>query len=185
METFVRDRTRPPATRPEVRHHPHEAERLAALRSYEILDTEPSPVFDALTRLAARVCYTPISTLTLIDRDRQWFLSHYGLDSTGGPRAESVCSDVVAEGKTLVVTDLSRVERYAGISPIAAPDGLRAYAGVPLIGRDGLPVGTLCVMDTSPRDFSPDQLLSLAALAEQVVTTLELRRYELAATDAG
>jgi GAF domain-containing protein len=166
-------------TAPDIRLHPHEAERLASLRSYQIYGAAADDTFDALTRLAARTCYTPISLITLVEQDTQWFLSHHGFSDTGGDRAGSLCGDVVASGKPLVVADLTRVARYASIPLVTGPEGLRSYAGVPLVGRDGLPIGTLCVLDIAPRDFTEDQLRSLHDLAEQVVTALELRRFDL------
>ena len=160
----------------DVALHKQETDRLASLHSYKIMDTPPQETLNALTRLAAAICGTPMAKITLVDEDRQWFLSEFGDEETGSPRTESVCSDVVAVGAPLVVNDLGAVGRYAGLKAVAQPKGMRAYAGVPLIGRDGLPLGALCVIDLEPRDFSDVQLTSLADLAAQVVTTLELRR---------
>lgn len=163
----------------DVRLHAQERDRLVSLLSYSALDTAPSGSFDALTRLAATVCAAPTSMISLIDRDRQWFLSRHGLDVTEMARSQSLCSDAVATEATLVVPDLTSVDRYAGLDMVTGPLGVRAYAGVPLIGRDGLPLGTLCVMDTTTRDFDPRQLGALTDLAGQVVTALELRRNDV------
>ncbi|MCW2527565.1 MAG: hypothetical protein JWM76_2425 [Pseudonocardiales bacterium] len=160
----------------DIHRHEHEADRLASLASYEVMDTPPNHVFEAITRLAARVCDTPISLISLIGENRQWMLSRVGVDVTEAPRSESVCSDVVAGGTALVIPDLRQVSRYDTLASVNTADGIRAYAGVPVIGRDGLPLGTLCVIDTQPRQFTPDQLEALTDLAEQVVTALELRR---------
>lgn len=159
----------------DVRRHPHEADRLASLASYRVLDAEPGDAFDALTRLAARICQAPTSLISLVDADRQWFLGRHGTDATQTPRSDSVCSDVVAAADPLVVGDLTSTPRYA---ELAAHSGLAAYAGVPLIGRDGLPLGALCVLDSTPRTFTPGQLSALSDLAAQAVTALELRRYD-------
>jgi len=159
-----------------VRLHAHEADRLASLASYHVLDTAPNDAFDALTRLAAAVCQAPTAIIGLLDDDRQWFLSRYGTDVSELPRAESVCSDTVAAGERQVVPNLTKDARYATLSWVCGPPSYAAYAGVPLIGRDGLPLGALCVLDTTPRAFTPAQLSALDDLAHQVVTVLELRR---------
>lgn len=160
----------------DVRPHAQEADRLASLASYRVLDTAPDDAFDSLTRLAAGICQAPTSLISLVDGDRQWFLGRHGTDATQTARSDSVCSDVVAAADALVVGDLTSTPRY---SELAAQSGLAAYAGVPLIGRDGLPLGALCVLDSTPRTFTPDQLSALADLAAQAVTALELRRYDL------
>lgn len=162
----------------DVRLHEHEADRLASLRSYHVLDSAPDEAFDMLTRLAARVCDAPISMISLVDQDRQWFLSRHGVESTEDPRSASVCSDVVAAGAALVIPDLSRTPRYADLAAVVGEPGYRAYAGTPLVGRDGLALGTLCVIDTEARDFDAGQLGALDDLAAQVVAAMELRRYD-------
>ena len=160
----------------DVIRHEHEADRLVSLDSYRVMDIEPQPEFDAVTRLAAGICAAPISAISLVGADRQWFLSRFGIDVVETPRSESVCSDVVANGVPIVVSNLASVARYADLGSVTDPAGIRAYAGVPLVGRDGLPLGALCVIDTETRGFSGPQLAALADLAGQVVTTLELRR---------
>jgi EAL domain-containing protein (putative c-di-GMP-specific phosphodiesterase class I) len=164
----------------EFRTHPLEAQRLAALRSYGVLDTPDDEAFDSLTRLAARVCQAPISLISLVDTDRQWILSRYGVDDTEDPRTQSICSDAVAAGFALVIPDLTAVSRYADLPSVVRPNGFRTYAGIPLIGREGLPLGTLCVLDTHARRFDASQLAVLHDLAEQVVLVLELRRMDAA-----
>lgn len=161
----------------EVRLHEHERDRLASLRSYEVLDSQPEEAFDALTRLARQVCEAPISLVSLVDADRQWWLSRSGIDAVQTPREQSVCSDVVAAGSPVLLSDMTAVPRY---SQVAAELGIQAYAGVPLVGRDGLPLGALCVIDRAPRRFSEAQMTALTDLAGQVVALLELRRYDLA-----
>lgn len=162
----------------DVREHRHEADRLASLRSQGLLDSDPDEVLEALTLAAADACGAPISLITLVDADHVWFLSRHGVDQQESPRTESLCSDTVAAGKALVLPDLTRVPRYAGLPSVAAPGGYRAYAGVPLDDRDGLPLGSLCVLDTRPRDFTPDQLAALRDLARAVVAALDERRTE-------
>jgi EAL domain-containing protein (putative c-di-GMP-specific phosphodiesterase class I) len=160
----------------DVRLHEHETHRLSSLLSYGVLDSAPDGTFDGLTRTAARLCRAPISMISLIDRDRQWLLSAYGTAVFEIPRAQAVCSDVVAAAAPLVVPDLTVVPRYADLPGVGGPTGVRAYASVPLIGRDGLPLGALCVFDVVPRWFDAEDLDSLEDVARQAVTALELRR---------
>lgn len=160
----------------DVREHRREADRLESLESQALLDSEPDEALDALTRAAADACGAPISMISLIDADRQWFLTRYGVDHRGNPRTESVCSDTVAAGRPVVLPDLARVPRYAGLPSVSAPGGYRAYAGIPLDDRDGLPLGSLCVIDTKAREFTPAQLAALADLARAVAAALDERR---------
>lgn len=171
----------------EVRLHPYEGDRLTSLQSYEVMGTAGDASLDAITRLAATVCHTSIALVNLVDQDTFWCLSAYGMQPIAGPRSDAVCSDVVAAQAPLAVPDLSGVSRYAGLPFVTSEPALRSYAGVPLVGRDGLPVGTLCVLDATPRTFQPRQLQALSDLAQQVMTSLELRRCDtsngLAAAD--
>lgn len=159
-----------------VRFHRAESDRLDSLRSYGVLDTPPEDSYDALARLAAQLCDAPIASVTLIDHDRQWAKALHGPGSVEDPRESSFCSDAVAAGAVLVVPDATADPRYATNVLVTSGPQIRAYAGVPLIGRDGLPVGTLCVLDQRPRAFTPGQLRTLAVLADQVVALLEQRR---------
>ncbi len=160
----------------QVRLHVAERDRLDSLDSYDVLDSAPEPTYAAITTLAARVCRTPIAAVSLVDRDRQWFKSIQGLDISETPRSMSFCSDVVADSAALVVTDTTLSGRYRDNPLVTGEPYLRAYAGVPLVGRDGLPLGTLCVLDQRPRRFTDAQLEQLQALGGQVVTLLEQRR---------
>ncbi len=160
----------------DVREHRHEAARLESLRSQGLLDSAPDEVLETLTRAAADACGAPVSLITLIAADRVWFLSRHGIDQRESPRTESLCSDTVAAGAPVVLPDLTRVPRYAGLPSVAAPGGYRAYVGVPLDDRDGLPLGSLCVLDTRPREFTPGQLAALQELARAVVAALDERR---------
>ena len=160
-----------------VRFHPAEEDRLDALHSYGILGTPPEPQFDRLAALAAHVCGTPAAAITLIDADRQWFKATSGPAPRGEtPRDWAFCSDVVAGGAMLVVPDARRSRRYRDNPLVTGEAGIRAYAGAPLIGRDGLPLGALCVIDTEARDFDEQSLNLLSVLADQVVVLLEERR---------
>lgn len=168
--------------RPSVWLHRSEQDRLASLVSYHVLDTDPEPPYDAAARLAAVVLDAPAAMVTLIDEDRQWCKAIYGLSDQlrEVDRAVSFCSDAVALESPLVVEDALAAPRYAANPLVAGAPGIRAYAGVPLVGRDGLPIGALCVLDWQPRTFSRAQLDDLAALAGNVVTLLELRRVDRA-----
>lgn len=160
--------------------HAHEQDRLESLRSYAVLETDDEPAYDALTRVAALICQTPMALISLVDEDRQWFKSAHGVELRETPREVSFCSDAVASGRPLVIGDASRDPRYAD-NPMVASAGVRAYAGIPLIGRDALPLGTLCVVDLRPRRFTAAQLDALQVVAAQVVALLELRRLDAAA----
>ena len=160
--------------------HPREDERLVSLLSYKILDTAPESAYDSATRLAARACNAPAAMVSLVDRDRQWFKAVHGIQGLASEvdRSDSLCSDAVACESVLVVEDTLSVPRYARSALVAGAPGIRAYAGVPLIGRDALPLGTLCVVDWRTRSFSSSELEDLVALAHSVVTHLELRRVD-------
>ncbi|MBM9475574.1 EAL domain-containing protein [Nakamurella flavida] len=163
-----------------VRVPADERDRLDSLVSYGVLDTPRETTYDALTALAARLSDSPMAAVTLIDDDRQWFKSTYGLDIEESPRRTSFCSDVVAGGRTLAVSDVSTTDRYRWNPFVTGAPDIRAYLGVPLIGRDGLPLGALCVLDRRTRSFSPEQVDMLTTLADQVVFLLEQRRRDLA-----
>ena len=156
--------------------HPNEKDRLDSLYSYAILDTEPEPAFDALTQLAARVCRTPMAGVSLVDHDRQWFKSFVGGSPMNLPREHSLCADAVTSAMLLVVADTRVDPRYLNNPQVTDSPHIRSYAAAPLLGRDGLPIGALCVADVKPRRFTAAQLQMLKDLAAQVVTVLEERR---------
>lgn len=155
--------------------HRFELDRLDSLASYAVLDSAPESSFDALTALAARVCHTPTAAVNLLDATRTWPKSSYGAPAVATPRRQAFCSDVVAAGAILVVPDAATDPRYCD-NPHVVAGHVRAYAGVPLAGRDGLPLGALCVADRRPRRFNSFQIESLIGLASQVVVLLEQRR---------
>lgn len=154
-----------------------EQDRLAALRSYEILDTAPEQAFDDLTRLASRLCGTPVALVSLVDAERQWFKSRVGLEACETPRSVAFCSHAILNpSETMVVEDARTDLRFADNPLISGPTLVIFYAGVPLVDRDGQALGTLCVVDHKPRTLDEQTLDSLRLLARQVVTQLELRR---------
>ncbi len=157
-----------------VEHFPHtqEHKRLLALRSLGLLDTPSSDSFDRITRLASQIFDLPIAAVSLTDEDRQWFKSRVGLQEQQLPRNAAPCGEVVETKKLLVVNDLLENEKYAG-SPLAA-NGIRFYAGAPLITRDGHGLGTMCVLGTEPRRVSDEECQALRDLASLVMAQIEL-----------
>ncbi|GAA4036501.1 hypothetical protein GCM10022409_21770 [Hymenobacter glaciei] len=163
-----------------------EAERLDALHSYNILDTESDPVFNDLALLAAFVCGTPMSLVTLLDEDRQWSKAMVGLDLNVLPREQAFCDTAVrAVGASGVfeVPDTVNDARFANNALVTGSPHIRFYAGVPLLTPEGYPLGTLCALDTVPRALSTDQREAMRLLARQVMTHLELRRTRLLLDD--
>ena len=154
-----------------------EDDRIAALRGYEILDTDREADFDAVTRLIARICDAPIAVINLIDADRQWFKAEVGLGASETPLEASFCRHVLIHEGPLVVPDATADARFASYPQVAEGE-IRFYAGVPLLTADGLPLGALCVLDTRPRPegLSPLQSEALEVLAGQVMGMLNLRR---------
>ena len=142
-----------------------ERERLAALRSREILDTPAEALFDDLTELASRICATPISLLTLIDAERQWFKSRVGVGLTQTPRDWAFCSYAILDTETMVVEDTSVDPRFADNPLVRDDPNIRFYAGAPLQTDDGFRLGTLCVIDREPRTLAPDRIAALEVLA--------------------
>lgn len=155
---------------------PHnEAERLAALNRFHILDTEAEAEFDDFTELAAHICAVPIALISLIDADRQWFKSRVGLDAAQTPRDVAFCSHAILDTGLFEVGDTLDDERFRENPLVTGDPGIRFYAGTPLITDDGQALGTLCVIDTSPRELSLAQKKALAALGRQVVRQLDRR----------
>jgi PAS domain S-box-containing protein len=158
-----------------------EAERLTALRSYAILDTEPERAFDDIVRLAGQLLEAPIVAVNLIDADRQWFKSEIGLGTREMPLDDSICKFVLLESARMVVCDTREDTRFSCNPLVTGAPGLRFYAGELLKSAEGLPLGTLCVLDTAPRPqgLNPHQAFALRTLAQQVQTQLELRKIVL------
>jgi signal transduction histidine kinase len=155
----------------------NETERIEALKEYNILDTLPEKEFDDITRLASEICKTPISLVTLVDTNRQWFKSHFGLEVTETPREMAFCAHAINEpNKMLIVNDASKDERFHDNPLVTDGPKIMFYAGMPLVTKDGFPIGTLCVIDRQPRVITDEQVMLLRALTNQVVTQMELRR---------
>jgi len=153
----------------------NEAERLRTLRSYKILDTKPEERFDELTQLAALICDAPISLISLLDSDRQWFKSRFGLDLQETPRAQAFCTHAIMQPEMFVVPDAAKDERFAQNPFVTGETHIRFYAGAPLAGRDGHLLGTLCVMDRQPHALTDTQRRALEILSHLVIANIELR----------
>ena len=155
----------------------NERERLKALNEYFILDTLPEDDFDDITALAAEICGTPISLVSIIDSDRQWFKSRHGLKISETSRDNAFCAHAISSSKKpLVVSDLTKDVRFCDNPLVTGKQHIAFYAGVPLVNPAGHALGTLCVLDTKPRKLTTHQLKLLQSLAKQVVSLLELRK---------
>ncbi len=141
--------------------------RLAAVAGLGLLDAVRPVVLDDLTRLAARLFDTPMSTVTLIDRDRQWFAGNTGMPGNEGPRDISFCACLVDDPRPLVVPDARRDPRFQDWANVTGAPHIRFYAGVPLVGGDGHVLGSVCVIDRRPREIDAEQVGLLGDLAQQ------------------
>ncbi|SNS83636.1 PAS domain S-box-containing protein/diguanylate cyclase (GGDEF) domain-containing protein [Noviherbaspirillum humi] len=150
--------------------------RLAALRQYRILDTDPEIEFDDLTRLASALCGTPIALISLLDENRYWFKSRVGLDICQVPRGGGFCIHALFSRELMVVEDAEQDPRMKTSPLVTRPPHVRFYAGAPLITSDGVPLGTLCVLDYAPRALTPEQRDGLRRLARHVMVLFELRK---------
>ena len=154
----------------------NEKGRIAALEKYAILDTDPEQSFDDLTLLASFVCKTPIALISLVDEDRQWFKSRVGIDASETSRDIAFCSTAILQSDVFVIPDALNDERFRDNPLVVSDPHIRFYAGAPLINEDGYALGTLCVVDRSPRELAPDQKDALKALSRLVLAQLEFRR---------
>ena len=157
---------------------PDESGRLSALDEYGILNTSSENDYDAIARLAAQICHTPVSIVGFIDATRHWFKASVGLGPlTESPRDISFCGHAIAQrAEFFSVPDTLKDERFADNPLVAQAPHVRFYAGVPLMSTDGYPVGTLCVLDVVPHEIDEDQREGLTQLARQVLVLLKLRR---------
>jgi len=157
----------------------NEAQRLEALRSYAVLDGPKEAGIDALAHVAQQVCGTPFALVSLLDADRQWFLSSIGLNVTSTTREVAFCSHTILRpSEVLHICDTRLDERVCDNPFVVGEPGLRFYAGAPLVDRSGFALGTLCVLDIVPRQLTDTQIDVLRALSQAVVKLIEARRTE-------
>jgi class 3 adenylate cyclase len=155
----------------------NEAGRLAAVRSYAILDTGPELAYDEITELAAQICQCPVAVIGFVDETRDWKKSKYGLPPDFVvPRQISLCSTTICGNDIINVPDLTKDDRFRNNPFVAGEPYLRTYCGMPLINPEGYALGTLCVIDFQPRELNFEQTEAVRRLSRQVVSQLELRR---------
>jgi two-component sensor histidine kinase len=155
----------------------NEAERLAALRRYDVLDTDTGAVFDDFVRIAADICNAPMALVSFVDEARQWFAAELGMGTKQTPVDQSVCAHAIRQRDVFVVPDLAADPRFTSNPLVTGAPHLRFYAGAVLSTPEGLPLGTMCILDTEPRPsgLTERQTKTLEALARQVMAQLQLR----------
>lgn len=154
----------------------NEEDRLQALFEYQVLDTQSEPILDNLTAIAAHICKTPIALISLVDTNRQWFKSKFGLEATETTRDVAFCAHAICQPQeVLIVPDARKDKRFNDNPLVISEPNVTFYIGVPLVTPDGFAIGTLCAIDNKPRNISLEQIQSLQALSLQVISQLEER----------
>lgn len=154
--------------------------RLQALQRLMVMDSCEETAFDDLTRMAADVFGTPIALISLVDGSRQWFKSRVGLQAQQTPREHAFCAHAIeAPNEVMVVRDALSDPRFTANPLVKGDPNIRFYAGAPLVTTSGLALGTLCVIDSKPREPSPQDLETLQFMAAQVIALLEERAAKL------
>ncbi|WP_295046759.1 histidine kinase dimerization/phosphoacceptor domain -containing protein [uncultured Paracoccus sp.] len=156
--------------------HPRQAERLKELHDLDVLDTDRERDFDDVVTLAADLCEAPISVINLIDADRQWFKAEVGLGVRETPLDTSLCAHAILERDFVEIPDMLLDARMQDNPLVKGGQGLRFYAGALLMTDQGLPIGTLCILDTKPRRLTDLQRRALGVLARQVMAQMKLRQ---------
>jgi hypothetical protein len=159
---------------------PDEEDRLASVYRLGLLDTKPEERFDRHTRIAAAAFGAPIALVTLIDRERQWYKAHHGLEFTETSRDMGFCSHAILQDEPLVVNDALRDDRFADNPAVVGDPHVRFYAGIPLHASDGARVGAFCIVDSKPRSMSDAQLSMLKEMARLIEDELKPRGVERA-----
>ena len=154
---------------------PDEAERIRVLHDYDILDSEAEQEFDDLVRLASQICSSPISLITLIDKDRAWYKAKKGVTVTETERDLAFCSYAIANPGLFQISDTTADVRFSHNPLVTGHPHIKFYAGVPLVTRQGHQLGTLCVLDIKSKALSHEQRFALETLAAQAMKLIEAR----------
>ncbi|MFP5040633.1 ATP-binding protein [Parasediminibacterium sp. JCM 36343] len=154
----------------------NEQQRLWELYNYEIMDTPPEEEFDEIVKLASQICNVPISLISLVETSRQWFKAKVGIEASETAREISFCGHAIASNEEIFeVGDASQDYRFFDNPFVTNEPNVRFYAGVPLINKNGIKLGTLCVINSVPQHLTDDQSFALKVLARQVIKLLDLR----------
>ncbi|MEZ0254091.1 MAG: GAF domain-containing protein [Chthoniobacter sp.] len=151
--------------------------RLEALLSYQIMDTPSEPAYDDIARRAAEICGTSMAAVTLLDERRQWFKAQMGFEMRETPLEDAFCARAIERpGELMVVPDAARDERFRDNPMVTGGMQLRFYAGAPLVTPEGVPIGTVCVLDQEPRELSRIEGSALKGLARETIAVMEAAR---------
>lgn len=154
----------------------NEIDRLKALNSYRVLDTVPEQTYDDIVFLASQICEVPMASVTLVDSRRQWFKAKIGIDFSETERELSFCSHaILSPDETTIISDTLKDDRFYDHPMVVSEPNIRFYAGAPLVTPEGYAVGTLCALDSKPKQLTLLQKNALAVLSRQIVAQLELR----------
>lgn len=154
----------------------NELHRLQALNSYKVMDTRSDPALDEITDMAADICDVPIALVSLVDDCRQWFKSAVGLDAPETSKDIAFCSHAINGRDIFEIPNTLKDDRFFDNPLVTGDPNIRFYAGMPLISEDGFALGTLCVIDTKPKQLDARQRKYLKTLAREVMSRLELQR---------
>lgn len=157
----------------------NEVQRLSILSEYQLLDTLPEEDYNNITNLVAAICGAPVSLITMIDRERNFFISHHGVPFQESPRDISFCGHAILSTDPIFIINDARLDKRFIDNPLIDAANAIFYAGVPLINPEGFALGTLCVFDHEPRVLNDSQKDALITLGKQVVNSMELRRQNL------
>ncbi len=159
-----------------AKQHDDQQERISTLQSYDILDTPPEEEFEDIVALAAQICDVPVSLISLVDNDRQWFKARVGFEPAETPLDQSVCAHAILQEGFFEIEDMAQDPRTKDNPLHVSGPEVQFYAGANLVSPNGMPIGTLCVLDHTPRKLSAFQRKALTTLSQQIVTQLELRK---------